>query len=427
MDALGPPKLKAFTRTKVVLAIEATPTPEKGTDLTAIPGSAFVDATDQGPAAELKGPGADEVVALAEPGMFKGKAARAARTDEPRKRKPSTAVPGTPAAVAAFPGLLGAKKKVKVSGQPQVRMDGVSREDQAAKVDALPTDLKAIASGLVALETTNPYSIEPADFRIRETKEAPGGEEKVVLTRAPGVFAPLSRRGFGRFLYDNYKPIFPKPEDRELDVAKCAAKGEEGNKEVKIYHYQAFVREYLRYETPYRGLLVYHGLGSGKTCSAIAAAEALFGTRGMKVIVMTPFSLRDNFISEISFCGFKHFRLQNHWTALSMKAGSNPEPGMVKLFAQNVYGIPESFFAKRGKGRPQLERIWIPDFEKESNFDTLSPEEKDEIQTQLKATIENRIKFINYNGITARELKTMVCSTPDIFDKSVIVVDEIHN
>jgi hypothetical protein len=100
---------------------------------------------------------------------------------------------------------------------------------------------------------------------------------------------------------------------------------------------------------------------------------------------------------------------------------------MVKMFAQNVFGIPDSFFAKRAKGRSQLERIWIPDFEQAPNFDALSPVEKDEIKTQLKATIEHRITFINYNGITASDLKTMVCSTPEIFDNAVIVVDEIHN
>jgi ribA/ribD-fused uncharacterized protein len=147
----------------------------------------------------------------------------------------------------------------------------------------------------------------------------------------------------------------------------------------------------------------------------------------MKIIVMTPFSLRDNFISEISFCGFKHFRLQNHWTSLSLVPGSSPDPAMVKLFSQNVYGIPETYFAKRARGRAQLNKIWIPDFEQKPNFDSLKPEERDEIQTQLKATIEHRIKFINYNGITARELKTMVCSTPEVFDNAVIVVDEVHN
>ena len=323
--------------------------------------------------------------------------------------KVSDVDPGT-----AFPGLV---PKARTSRgiparqliQPRVysRINVVSRDVQASQIGKLPASLQILAKGLLDIETANPYIIEPP----------------------PDTFIPLSRRGFGSFLINQYGPIFPKGNQKLLDVAKCAAKGEEGTQEVKIYHYQAFIREYLRFESPYRGLLVYHGLGSGKTCSAIAAAEALFGTRGTKIVVMTPFSLRDNFISEISFCGFKHFRLQNHWIALSLTPGSNPEPEMVKTFARTVYGIPESYFVKRGRGREPLSRIWIPDFDKDSepNFDSLSAQEKDEITTQIKETIENRIRFINYNGITARELKTMICSTPDIFDNSVIVVDEIHN
>ena len=32
--------------------------------------------------------------------------------------------------------------------------------------------------------------------------------------------------------------------------------------------YQYFIKEYLSLETPYRGVLVYHGLGTGKTASS---------------------------------------------------------------------------------------------------------------------------------------------------------------
>ena len=41
--------------------------------------------------------------------------------------------------------------------------------------------------------------------------------------------------------------------------------------------YQTLVQQYLSYETPYRGLLVYHGLGTGKTATAISLAEGLRG------------------------------------------------------------------------------------------------------------------------------------------------------
>jgi ribA/ribD-fused uncharacterized protein len=393
MASYGVPKFKAFTKTKVVLSLEKTPLPiEQNTDLTALVPTQFRDGTKGAEAA------VEEEVA-AGPEMFKRK--RDKKAVVPGKSKG----PGAGADASAFIGLV-SRKKTGAPGpkKPYLRMNVMSREGQQAEVIKLAPDLQERAKVLLDIETADPYQIESAD-----------------------IFVPMSRRGFGSFLENKFGPIFPKAGQKALDVATCAAKGEEGVKEVKIYHYQAFIREYLRFESPYRGLLVYHGLGSGKTCSAIAAAEALFGTRGLKIVVMTPFSLRDNFISEINFCGFKHFRLQNHWTSLSLKPGSNPEPAMVRMFAQNVFGVPDSFFAKRAKGRAQLERIWIPDFEQAPNFDALSPIEKDEIKTQLKATIEHRITFINYNGISARDLKTMVCSTPEFFDNSVIVVDEIHN
>ena len=61
------------------------------------------------------------------------------------------------------------------------------------------------------------------------------------------------------------------------------------------------VKDYINLYTPYRGLLLYHGLGSGKTCSSIAIAEGMKSAR--KVIIMTPASLRRNYIEEIKKCG----------------------------------------------------------------------------------------------------------------------------
>ena len=68
---------------------------------------------------------------------------------------------------------------------------------------------------------------------------------------------------------------------------------------------QLFVREYLRHDTPYRGLLLYHGLGSGKTCAAIVAADAIISAPASKfkqVFVMLPASLRRNYEKEVPLC-----------------------------------------------------------------------------------------------------------------------------
>jgi hypothetical protein len=39
--------------------------------------------------------------------------------------------------------------------------------------------------------------------------------------------------------------------------------------------HQNFVKNFLSLQTPYNGLLLYHGLGPGKTCSAIGIADEM--------------------------------------------------------------------------------------------------------------------------------------------------------
>ena len=43
--------------------------------------------------------------------------------------------------------------------------------------------------------------------------------------------------------------------------------------------HQLVVRDYLNLKTPYRGLLLYHGLGAGKTCGSIGIAEGMKTTK----------------------------------------------------------------------------------------------------------------------------------------------------
>jgi hypothetical protein len=229
---------------------------------------------------------------------------------------------------------------------------------------------------------------------------------------APRAYLPETRRGFANFIKMTYEDfILPPP-----DQAESLKSGDK-------YPYQKFIREYMRQASPYRGILVYHGLGSGKTCSAIAASEALFAASGKKIIVMTPFSLRKNFLKEISFCGFRHFRLSNYWVSLDK---ANPAH---RMFAIEILGLTEGYLRT-------ATRIWVPDFDQpEPNYETLASDEQTEIRKQILSQLiwdadknpGGRIRFINYNGISAKKLKKLACDSPDFFNDAVIVVDEIHN
>jgi hypothetical protein len=64
--------------------------------------------------------------------------------------------------------------------------------------------------------------------------------------------------------------------------------------------YQKFIKAYMAYTTPYNGLLLYHGLGTGKTCAAIGIAEntlkynQTFGLN-MKIFIVASIHVRNNF------------------------------------------------------------------------------------------------------------------------------------
>ena len=276
---------------------------------------------------------------------------------------------------------------------------------------------------------------DPTDFRGTEF-ESLAEAIRDLETRSPYTtplpedgFIPQTRRGFTDFISQTYSSFKLKLPDTKPDYDACKKLGAGGAQKAEIYQYQEFVRDYMRWESPYRGVLVYHGLGSGKTCTAIAASEALFSTSNRKIIVMTPFSLRKNFINEITFCGFQYYRLQNHWTAFELPEKTTQS--MEYNFARTVLKIPALHLKK-------AQRIWVPDFsKKDPNYKQLSSQEQSEIREQISAILifdpdpkkprDGLIWFINYNGITANKLKEIACAEKNPFDGAVIVVDEIHN
>lgn len=60
-------------------------------------------------------------------------------------------------------------------------------------------------------------------------------------------------------------------------------------------NYQQFVQQYLGYNSLYQSILVYHGLGSGKTVTGIGVYNALFNHfEGWNVFVMIKATLKND-------------------------------------------------------------------------------------------------------------------------------------
>ena len=93
--------------------------------------------------------------------------------------------------------------------------------------------------------------------------------------------------------------------------------------------FQKFVRDYLSSSSPYRGLLLFHGLGSGKTCTSITVAENL--KLGKNVILLSPASLRTNYITALrTDCGVTAYKdnedaLREKYSFISYNASNTIE------------------------------------------------------------------------------------------------------
>jgi hypothetical protein len=92
-----------------------------------------------------------------------------------------------------------------------------------------------------------------------------------------------------------------KPPDlinRDVYILKC--NNYKCNAEFELSPHQLFVRNFLSFQTPYNSLLLYHGLGTGKTCSAITVAEEMrdyLNNIGLqkKIIVVASPNVQENF------------------------------------------------------------------------------------------------------------------------------------
>lgn len=73
---------------------------------------------------------------------------------------------------------------------------------------------------------------------------------------------------------------------------------QETNKQLKKY--QIFLSQFMNFNSPYKSILIYHGLGSGKTRSAINIYNVLYNyTPGWNVFILLPASLHPSWVDEL--------------------------------------------------------------------------------------------------------------------------------
>ena len=181
----------------------------------------------------------------------------------------------------------------------------------------------------------------------------------------------------------------------------------------QLMNHQKIVIDYISLYSPNRGALIYHGLGSGKTRESVGIAEGLKSK--YKIHVMTPASLHANYVDEVKKWGDIVYRRNQHWEWIPIEDEET---------AKNISGALNISHntIKRRKG------AWLMDSTKRSNYSYLKETEKKSLNEQISEMIENKYNFIHYNGLTTKAFKEMTKNyTINIFDNSVVIIDEAHN
>ena len=281
------------------------------------------------------------------------------------------------------------------------RRIGVSGTKKTIKAVGLPSK-----SGITEVRIT-----DSTDLDIYLPDEYPADMVR------PKSWELQNRKAFYQWLMDNFNKY-------ELaDKKKRAKLAEEGRAPFtdrlipQLQPIQKLVRDLNSTASPYRGMLLFYGLGIGKTMSAIAVAEAIHNRRG--VVFMSKASLEDNFRKGVKKGGSDYMVERNYWVFAPSIGGSNSGSDEGAAAFQQLrerLGIP-------AKLAEELGGIYLIDYTKsKSNYQALSPAHREGLDRQINTLINERFRFIHTDD--TRVLRKV---QPTDFDDKVVIVDEVHN
>ena len=176
-------------------------------------------------------------------------------------------------------------------------------------------------------------------------------------------------------------------------------------KQTFLKPHQEFVKNFLSTQTPYNGLLLFHGTGTGKTCASIGITENMrdylkYSGKVQKIIVVASPNVQDNFKTQL-FDERKLVKTNTGWEL----SGCN--------------------------GNKFLEDI---------NITQLGKISKVKVVEKIKAVIRKYYSFIGYTkfanyikkissppSVVKNKNKYISDKLNKVFSGSLVVIDEVHN
>lgn len=166
------------------------------------------------------------------------------------------------------------------------------------------------------------------------------------------------------------------------------------NAKLELAPYQMFVRNFLSNQTPYNGLLLYHGVGTGKTCSAITMCEEYRDYMkqlriSKKILIVANVNVQENYRTQL-FDETKLVLVNDVWT---MPTGCIGDKFLREINPMSMSGIPRQVMVRKIKTliKNSYEFIAYTSFGTKLQADL---DRSDELQSTRIIELEYRNRFI---------------------------------
>lgn len=294
----------------------------------------------------------------------------------------------------------------------------IKSEDVSILIPGLPITKEDLLKKSEVEEPVEEVIEEPVEEVVEEPVEEPVEEvvEEPVEEIEPIIFSEYNKSDFLYPELDDpnfniklakHKEFFDTKYDGKIYDIKTQA-DVLCNSDFELMPHQIFVKNFMSFHTPYNSLLMYFGLGSGKTCAAIGVAEETrvhmkqIGMRKSIFIVASP-NVQDNFRLQL----FDETKL---------------------TFENGIWSIQSCV------GESLLMEI---------NPTYLKSLSKERIVNQVKAIISEHYVFMGYTqfanfiqdsteikgvGYTKEEkIRIRKQKIKTIFNNRLVIIDEVHN
>ena len=300
-------------------------------------------------------------------------------------------------------------------------------------ISSVTSELKSISPEKVDIDIDN--SFEPDLYTVPDLNVDDDDQEKQIVPPMVG-----DNKKYNEFLRnkervekdtikitDDYDFLYPELDDPNFNI-KLAKRKEFNdtkyngeiydikkqaekmcNADFELTPHQLFVKNFLSFQTPYNALLLYHGLGTGKTCSAIGVAEEMRNYMkqvgiSQRIMVIASPNVQNNFRLQL----FDDRKLQKEggiWNLESCIGNALlHEVNPIKLenlpkekIIQQINSIINQYYLFMGYG-------------------------------ELANYIKRKISVDSSNQLSVKQQKQMeIDKIKELFNNRLVIIDEVHN